>query len=639
MDQFSSYLLNATKLKPEISLYGLSKKEISGRCLKKHVGKLVLLPPPPHQRTGQGKILSAILWIGLFSPMIKVSLSIGRIMAQSNAHTILIVEDEALIAMSEKMLLEKYGYRVITASSGKSAVEKAESMQEIDLVLMDIDLGQGMRGTEAASIILSRRDIPVVFLSSHTEREIVEQTEGITSYGYVVKNSGETVLIASIRMAFRLFETRRLVSDTFNHSINGICIHRIICDTSGALCDCEYLQVNSAFERHTGLSASSLTGRTIKDIYPGDEAADVIKLYDDILAGRAGSRQEIFFPPMGFWFELSLFPTREDEFTVVVNNITKRKNTEKDNRVLADIVRRSKDFIGVADPAGKAFFVNPAGQAMVGLDGDEEAARTQVRDYFFPEDLEFVEKTIMPEVMEKGRWAGEFRFRHFKTGKPVFVDYDLFLTEDPSTGIVQNLSTISRDITSQKLAEERVARHQWELQEIQRIGSLANATLDPDAVLNLILEQTVRALKTSVGMIFLHQPETGALVWAASAGLSKAFVEEFRRTPIRMGEGLTGTIARTQEPIFIAEDSSHDPRIERSVVHGEGLHSFLGVPIVAGDQLVGVMNILTRPPERLSEDDVHFCAAIGSQVGWAIVNARLYARQKYSVEGQYTHGN
>ncbi|OHD25631.1 MAG: hypothetical protein A2Y38_21860 [Spirochaetes bacterium GWB1_59_5] len=46
-------------------------------------------------------------------------------------------------------------------------------------------------------------------MSSHTEKEVVESTEGITSYGYIVKNSGETVLIASIKMAFRLFEAKQ----------------------------------------------------------------------------------------------------------------------------------------------------------------------------------------------------------------------------------------------------------------------------------------------------------------------------------------------------------------------------------------------------------------------------------------------
>ncbi len=129
-------------------------------------------------------------------------------MPDDSQKTILLVEDEAILAMDEKQTLEHYGFNVIIAPSGEKAIETVELNPGIDLILMDINLGRGMEGTDAARQILSSHDIPLIFLSSHTEREIVEKTEGITSYGYIVKNSGETVLIASIKMAFRLFEAK-----------------------------------------------------------------------------------------------------------------------------------------------------------------------------------------------------------------------------------------------------------------------------------------------------------------------------------------------------------------------------------------------------------------------------------------------
>jgi len=129
-------------------------------------------------------------------------------MFSTESRTILLVEDEALLAMSEKLILERYGYKVMVASSGEKAIEAAVSFQAIDLILMDINLGSGIDGTQAAVEILRRRDLPLAFLSSHSEREVVEKTDGITSYGYILKNSGETVLIASVKMAFRLFEAK-----------------------------------------------------------------------------------------------------------------------------------------------------------------------------------------------------------------------------------------------------------------------------------------------------------------------------------------------------------------------------------------------------------------------------------------------
>ena len=127
---------------------------------------------------------------------------------------LLLVEDEALIALSEKNALEKYGYEVTTVGTAEAAIEAVAGGIDADLVLMDIDLGPGMDGTQAAARILELRDLPILFLSSHTEPEIVERTEKITSYGYVVKNSSITVLDASIKMAFKLFDADRKTQES-----------------------------------------------------------------------------------------------------------------------------------------------------------------------------------------------------------------------------------------------------------------------------------------------------------------------------------------------------------------------------------------------------------------------------------------
>jgi PAS domain S-box-containing protein len=120
---------------------------------------------------------------------------------------ILLVEDDAIIALAEASVLRRAGYDVSVVHSGEKAIETvAAAAAPPDLVLMDVDLGPGLDGTEAASAILVRHDIPVLFLSSHTEHAMVDKTERITSYGYVVKHAGDTVLLASIHMAFRLHQ-------------------------------------------------------------------------------------------------------------------------------------------------------------------------------------------------------------------------------------------------------------------------------------------------------------------------------------------------------------------------------------------------------------------------------------------------
>lgn len=135
-------------------------------------------------------------------------------MAQNNEitsqqKTILLVEDEVLSAMITSKVVQSFGYAVIIANAGEDAVKNAISDENIHLVLMDINLGEGMDGTQAAQQILEKRNLPIVFLSSHAEKAYVDRVKRITHYGYVVKNSGNFVLKSSIEMAFELFESNK----------------------------------------------------------------------------------------------------------------------------------------------------------------------------------------------------------------------------------------------------------------------------------------------------------------------------------------------------------------------------------------------------------------------------------------------
>jgi len=108
--------------------------------------------------------------------------------------------------MAEAISISRFGYSVLSANTGESAVAAALGDQKIDLILMDIDLGSGIDGTETARRILAERRVPIVFLTSHSEREMVEKVKGITRYGYMIKNAGDFVLRSTIEMAFELFD-------------------------------------------------------------------------------------------------------------------------------------------------------------------------------------------------------------------------------------------------------------------------------------------------------------------------------------------------------------------------------------------------------------------------------------------------
>jgi PAS domain S-box-containing protein len=124
---------------------------------------------------------------------------------------LLIVEDEIFTALTESTMLKNYGYEVQAVSSGEQALEIIRDNREIDLVLVDLNLGSGMDGIETSKRILEIRELPVIFLTSYSGKEVVEQLRAVKRYGYVIKGSGESLLLASIEMAFELFESRKKV--------------------------------------------------------------------------------------------------------------------------------------------------------------------------------------------------------------------------------------------------------------------------------------------------------------------------------------------------------------------------------------------------------------------------------------------
>ncbi|TVR94414.1 MAG: response regulator [Spirochaetaceae bacterium] len=135
-------------------------------------------------------------------------MSIESIFNKKHGHAVLVVEDEQLICQKAKTALERAGYQVHTAGNGPDAVSKVSTHDEIDLVLMDIQLDHGMNGGEAARKILAVRDLPVVFLSSYADPQMLDCVQGVPAYGHIQKSTGDAVLVASVQSALDLHAAR-----------------------------------------------------------------------------------------------------------------------------------------------------------------------------------------------------------------------------------------------------------------------------------------------------------------------------------------------------------------------------------------------------------------------------------------------
>jgi PAS domain S-box-containing protein len=395
---------------------------------------------------------------------------------ETSTKTLLIVDDEAIVAMSEAQSLKREGYEVIQALSGQEAIDIVRrDFPAIDLILMDINLGKGMDGTQAAQEILKTHDMPVVFLSSHTEKEIVEKTETITSYGYVVKDTGITVLTASIKMAFKLHKAYKELKNKEEALRVSEERFRTIFDQSpiGAaltLEDFRFFRVNQELCRMMGYSGKEFASLKFTDItHP--EHLDTDKEQVRRLATGAIDRYETekrYIRKDGtvIWGHLSLQAIKDPEgnllcFLPMVVDITERKRAEEElaesrrnEKLLADLLEFSSQPFGVGYPDGRLGLCNEALLRLLGYTREEFKEVNWVHDLTPSEWMEN-ERLQLEQLSRSGgpvRYEKEFVR---KDGSRVPVELFVHLVNDPSGALLYYYAFIT-DISERKSMEEEL---------------------------------------------------------------------------------------------------------------------------------------------------------------------------------------
>lgn len=120
---------------------------------------------------------------------------------------ILVVEDEAIVALNLESRLEELGYVISgTVSSGELAIAAAE-VNPPDLVLMDIRMRGKLDGVQAANVFRLRFNIPVVYLTAYADRETLQRAKITEPYGYLIKPFEIKELSSTIEIA--LYKHRR----------------------------------------------------------------------------------------------------------------------------------------------------------------------------------------------------------------------------------------------------------------------------------------------------------------------------------------------------------------------------------------------------------------------------------------------
>ncbi|MEQ8971054.1 MAG: response regulator [Coleofasciculus sp. C1-SOL-03] len=172
--------------------------------------------------------------------------------------TILIVEDERIIAINLKEQLESFGYHICAiATSGEKAVETATTLRP-DLVLMDICLQGDMDGVEAAQMIWERLSIPVIYVTGHSDLSTLERVKVSSPFGYILKPIKERELFVAIDIALHRYSREQLLTTVLREMGDGV----IVTDTQ-----CRIRFLNAVAQALTGWQFIEAIDREFTEVF------------------------------------------------------------------------------------------------------------------------------------------------------------------------------------------------------------------------------------------------------------------------------------------------------------------------------------------------------------------------------------
>ena len=176
---------------------------------------------------------------------------------------ILIAEDETIIRLDLRALLEKAGLDVCAeARDGEEAVELART-ERPDLAIMDVKMPR-LDGIEAARRILDERPIPIVMLTAYGQDELVSRAIEAGVFGYLVKPFRETDLLPAIATARARHEELQTLREEAESLSEALAARKVIERAKGLLMAKDGLTEDEAFDRLR--RASQVSGRPLKVI-------------------------------------------------------------------------------------------------------------------------------------------------------------------------------------------------------------------------------------------------------------------------------------------------------------------------------------------------------------------------------------
>ncbi len=318
--------------------------------------------------------------------------------------------------------------------------------------------------------------------------------------------------------------------------------------------------------------------------------------------------------------------------SLVANAIESHRLDER-SRLLAAIVENHPDFIGVGSLVGQALYVNPAGLRMMGLSADYDVTQMIATDFYDQDSAKLLMDEAIPIALRDGAWTGESNLRRADEST-LSVDQIININYDAHNNPVSFAITM-HDITERLESEAELARQSDELAIVAQVSTAVASTLDTKQLLQEVVDLTKSSFNMYHAHIYLLNENEDTLLLTAGAGEAGAkMVAEKRTIPLDTEHSLVARAARTQTGIIVNDvhaDADFLPHPTLPDTQAE-----MAVPMIAGERLLGILDIQADSRDRFSEQDLIVQATLAAQISIALINAQTFeesekARQQLDV--------
>lgn len=516
---------------------------------------------------------------------------------------ILIVDEEADSARGIACHLERTGYACVgTAARGADAIELAERLRP-DLVLMDVELAGPLDGVAAATQIRERLQIPVVFMASAADQDILERARRAEPFGYVVKSFEQRELQPAIEIALHKHRTEaalRRSEERFRRLFHGVRDAVLLADAGTG----RIIEANAEAGRLFGCPREALVGRHQSELHPVEKRDMYRSIFKEYVAGSTAlltDAEILMADGRVVPVEINAGLVDLDDRPAVLGafrDISARRAAEQSARD-----RQARlDAISRAAPAGIGVVidrvmteVNDHVSRMTGYAREELLGQSTRMLYPSDEEFEAVGMRKYGLIRDQGTGTLETRWR-CRDGRTI----DILMSSTPIVpgDLGSGVTFAAVDITESRRTKAELAQRNRVLEGLQRIsGHLLEAGADAD-VFTPIADEVAAMLDVRYAAVMLHDAPRHLLRIVGLHGFELPAAAP-REIPVH--GTLSGRVLELGAPVVQA---GTDARISMEVpaLHTLEARAYAGVPLAVSGRVAGVLAIAhdhVRPAEAL----------------------------------------